>query len=266
MFRLRTIDKIPEAPSAAAARGTLVHSVLEHLFDLPRGSRTVEAAQEALPERWSALTDSDPMIAEAVDNLEEFFATARDLLATYFTLEDPNRYEPAAREKYVSHNLPNGPQLRGIIDRMDIAPNGAIRIVDYKTGRSPSVGYEADALFQMLFYAAVVRAQYGRLPAMAQLLYLGDGNILRHTPTDAEADQVIRDVLDVWASVRAAARIGRFEEKTSRLCPWCVFQQYCPAFGGTPPPLDPVACERVLGVGPTSKIPDGSTSESSEQE
>ena len=38
LFRFRTIDKLEGPPSPAAARGTLVHAVLEHLFDLPRPS------------------------------------------------------------------------------------------------------------------------------------------------------------------------------------------------------------------------------------
>src|SRR4029079_14681831 len=39
LYRFRVIDKLPSAPSAAAARGTLVHQVLERLFDLPADGR-----------------------------------------------------------------------------------------------------------------------------------------------------------------------------------------------------------------------------------
>jgi putative RecB family exonuclease len=35
LYRFRVIDRLPEPPSPAAARGTLVHAVLEHLFDQP---------------------------------------------------------------------------------------------------------------------------------------------------------------------------------------------------------------------------------------
>jgi len=35
LYRFRVIDKLPEPPSPAAARGTLVHAVLERLFDQP---------------------------------------------------------------------------------------------------------------------------------------------------------------------------------------------------------------------------------------
>ena len=35
LYRFRTIDRLPERKSLAAVRGTLVHSVLERLYDLP---------------------------------------------------------------------------------------------------------------------------------------------------------------------------------------------------------------------------------------
>ena len=49
--------------------------------------------------------------------------------------------------------LESGLRLRGYIDRLDVAPSGDIRIVDYKTGRAPREAYEASALFQMKFYS-----------------------------------------------------------------------------------------------------------------
>src|SRR5688572_19846862 len=40
LFRFRTIDRLPERPTADQVRGTLVHAVLERLFDLPAAERT----------------------------------------------------------------------------------------------------------------------------------------------------------------------------------------------------------------------------------
>ena len=39
--------------------------------------------------------------------------------------------------------------LRGVIDRIDVAPDGAVRISDYKSGKRPAEGFEARALFQL---------------------------------------------------------------------------------------------------------------------
>src|ERR1700761_1366737 len=46
LYRFRVIDRIPEPPTTATARGTLVHAVLERLFDRPAAERTPAAAAE----------------------------------------------------------------------------------------------------------------------------------------------------------------------------------------------------------------------------
>ena len=86
------------------------------------------------------------------------------MLERYFTLEDPRRLEPAERELYVETLLDSRLLLRGFVDRVDVAPDGAIRVVDYKTGRSPGELFEAKALFQMKFYALVIWRMRGVIP------------------------------------------------------------------------------------------------------
>ncbi len=253
LFRLRVVDRLPEPPSAAAVRGTLVHAVLEGLFDLPAGSRTHAAAVAALPGAWQALVDEEPERAEVLpagEDLEPWFAPARDLLATYFTLEDPNRLQPAEREVSVSLALEEDLELRGIIDRVDVAPDGAVRVVDYKTGRSPRAGYEGGALFQMRFYALLLARLRGRMPAMLQLIYLGDGVVVRHEPDEAELASTERRLRALWTSVQTSAREGTWTPKRGPLCGWCAHQAVCPEFGGTPPEVDPDRVEVTIGVRP----------------
>lgn len=254
LFRLRVIDRLPEPPSPAALRGTLVHAVLERLFDRPAGQRTPDAAAELLAPVWAELVAADPRAVEVLDETGEegWFAAARALLDTYFTLEDPNRLEPAERELPVRMVTEDGWEMRGIVDRLDVAPNGALRVVDYKTGRSPREGFEASALFQMRFYALLLSRLRGRVPDMLQLVYLGDGVLLRHVPDERELAVIERRVTALWEAIQAAGRSGEFAPRTSPLCGWCSHQALCPAFGGTPPPLDPDAVEHALGVRPQS--------------
>ena len=106
------------------------------------------------------------------------------MLDRYFTLEDPRRLEPAERELYVETLLESRLLLRGFVDRVDVAPDGAIRVVDYKTGQLPGEWFEAKALFQMKFYALVIWRTRGVLPSMLQLVYLGNGEMLRYEPDE----------------------------------------------------------------------------------
>lgn len=256
LFRFRVIDRLPEPPSSAAARGTLVHAVLEHLFDLPAPERTLAAAHALVPEQWATLLEHSPAIGELfadATELGEWLTSAEALLATYFTLEDPTRIQPRERELLVSTELDgDGPQLRGIIDRVDVAPNGWVRVVDYKTGRSPRAGFESSALFQMRFYAYVIWRTRGVLPKRLQLEYLGDGVVLTHEPTEAEMATVEARVRSIWRGIEDAARSGDWRPRTSKLCDWCSFKALCPAFGGTPPEIPAGAVERSIGVVPAA--------------
>ena len=47
------------------------------------------------------------------------------MLDRYFDLEDPRRLEPAERELYVEALLDSKLLLRGFVDRIDVAPDGA---------------------------------------------------------------------------------------------------------------------------------------------
>ena len=57
------IDRLPEPPSPDAVRGTLVHKVLEDLFDLPAADRTPERARDLLVPSWDGLLEQEPEIA-----------------------------------------------------------------------------------------------------------------------------------------------------------------------------------------------------------
>lgn len=253
LYRLRAIDKLPEAPSAAQALGTLVHSVLEHLFDSPAPERTLDHAVGKLAPLWeqmlskqSALRDLHTSDAET----ESFLADGAQRLAAYFRLENPARLEPQAREEFMEVALEDGPRLRGIVDRLDVAPDGAIRVVDYKTGAAPKAQYGQQAEFQMRFYALLVERLRGRRPTLLRLLYLKDGATKELFPDDEDIAAVEHQVRALWADIERAASAGRFMPKRSRLCSWCSFQSVCPEFGGDPGPLNADLVEATVGVRP----------------
>jgi putative RecB family exonuclease len=240
LYRYRVIDRLPEPPSPAATRGTLVHAVLERLFDHPASERTPEAARELLRPQWDRLLAEEPELAglfEAEDQREVWLEEAAAMVDRYFTLEDPRRLEPAHRELHVTTVLPSGLALRGYIDRLDVAPGGEIRIVDYKTGSAPRAEFEARALFQMKFYALVLWRSQGTIPRLLQLIYLGSGEIVRYAPDEADLLATERKVNALWQAIERAAKAGDWRERPGRLCNWCAHQAICPAFGGTPPPL-----------------------------
>ena len=254
LYRFRVIDKLPQAPSAAAARGTLVHSVLERVFDLPAAGRTLDAAAAMVAPQWAALLEAEPELATLVDGddpeaLALWVKDAVALVERWFSLEDPTRLEPAERELYVETDL-DGLTLRGYVDRLDVAPTGEIRVVDYKTGRSPSELFEGKALFQMKFYALVLWRLHGTVPRMLQLVYLGNSEIVRYSPDEDDLRATERKLKALWQAIEHAATTGDWRPRTSRLCDWCDHRALCPAWGGTPPEL-PEGAE-LLALNPRS--------------
>lgn len=240
LYRFRVLDRLPEAPSPLATRGTVVHSVLERLFDLPAAERTPQRAGAMLRPEWDRLLETEPERGELFSSdgaRDEWLASAEGLLDAYFALEDPQRLEPAERELYVECDLESGLRLRGYVDRLDVAPGGEVRVVDYKTGRAPREGFEAKAMFQMRFYALVLWRLHGRIPTQLQLLYLGSGEILRYKPDEADLLATERKLAAIWTAISRATEKGDWRPSPSRLCDWCDHQARCPAFGGTPPPL-----------------------------
>jgi putative RecB family exonuclease len=248
LYRFRVIDKLPQRPSSAATRGTVVHSVLERLFDLPAVERTPEQASTMLRPEWDKLLADEPEVGELFADdagRDEWLESASGLLDAYFALEDPRRLEPAERELYVECDLDTGLRLRGYVDRLDVAPGGELRVVDYKTGRAPREGFEAKAMFQMRFYALVLWRLRGEIPRVLQLLYLGSGEVLRYTPDEADLLATERKLGAIWDAIRRATERGDWRPSPSKLCDWCDHQALCPAFGGTPPELPLLAVPAV---------------------
>ena len=237
LFRFRAIDRLPEEPSAAAVRGNLVHKALEDLFSLPASERQPEAVEDFARAAFRDLERTDPAAADAVRDPEGEAPNLRALIERYFALEDPRRIEPHAREVAVSVPLTDDFEIRGFIDRVDVAPDGRVRIVDYKTGKAPRAAYQDKALFQMRFYGLAWWRLHGTVPARLQLLYLGDGQVIRHDPDETSLETTERKIIALRDAISAAAEERHFTPTPSRLCDWCSFKALCPSFEGTPPPL-----------------------------
>jgi putative RecB family exonuclease len=248
LYRFRTIDRIPEPPSPDQARGTLVHAVLERLFDLPAAQRTKAEAAGLVEPQWERLRIEEPLLdsmfpvdgadeSDELGRVETFLASTVDLLDGYFAVEDPRRLEPAERECLVEAVVDDHLVIRGYIDRLDVSPAGDLRVVDYKTGGAPREAFEARALFQLKFYALVLWRTRGVVPRSLRLLYLKDAEACDYSPDAEELTRFERTLVALWRAIDRATQERDFRAKPSRLCDWCSHQSRCPAWGGTPPPF-----------------------------
>jgi putative RecB family exonuclease len=235
-FRFSYLERLPEPPSAPASKGTLVHLALQHLMWRPASERTLDAALEDLGRaRTDLATDADFAGLELTDEeWDRFHADAEVLVRRYFDLEDPRTVNAIGLELFVRAALPDGTQLRGIIDRLELDENGELVITDYNTGSAPREGWEQKNLAGVHVYSWLCERVFGRRPARVQLLYLSKPERIVAHSTDPMVRGVELKSTAVMKAIRTACEREDFRPRTSALCDYCSFREFCPSWGGDP--------------------------------
>ena len=244
-FKFSYLDRLPEPPSAPASRGTLVHRALELLMCRPPSDRTIDAALADL-DRARAELANDPEFTEltlTAEEWDEFHAAAEVLVRRYFELEDPTKVHPVGLELKLQAQV-GGARLRGVIDRLELAPDGEFVVTDYKTGGVPSERWEGKSLAGVHIYALLCEQMLGRRPARVQLFYLQKPEAIIATTDDQKIGGVQRRTTALWTAIERACARDDFRPHASKLCDYCTFRAYCPEFGG-----DPVDAAELRGPG-----------------
>lgn len=234
-FRFSVIDRLPEAPSPWASKGTLVHRALELLMLRPPRERTVPAALDDLERARAELAD-DPEFAGldlSDEELGAFHADAAALVRRYFEIEDPAGVRAIGLELRMSIQL-GSLTLRGVIDRLELDDRGELVITDYKTGAVPTERFEQDRLGGVHFYSMLCERLLGRRPAQVQLMYLSGPEVLSIAPNEQSITAMERRAVALYAAVERACTRNDFRPNPGRLCEWCTFRPYCPSWGGDP--------------------------------
>ena len=229
LYKYRAIDQLPEPPSIDAERGKLIHSVLEDLFEEKMEDRNLATALDLLPKAWQEHLVSQPELAQLVLDEKEWMDRAASLLSSYFSLENPASFESTFRELHLEKDMSEEIYLHGYVDRLDVAPTGEVRIVDYKTGKSPKPGWEEKALFQLRVYALLYWQNHDVLPRLLKLIYLGDQKVVESSPTEAQLRSTEKILLNIGQEILSAIETAHFPTRKSRLCDWCFFKTICPA-------------------------------------
>lgn len=244
-FRFSYIERLPEPPSAAASKGTLVHRALERLLDRPPDERVLDVALADLALAGRELADH-PEFTELSLTDEQwatFHADSEELVRRYFQLEDPRTVRPIGLELKLEADLGRA-RLRGVIDRLELDEQGDFVVTDYKTGSVPSEMWEGKSLSGVHIYALLCERMLGKRPARVQLFYLSRPEAIIATPTDQSILGVERKTNAMQAAIATACEREDFRPRPGRLCEYCSFQAYCPAFGG-----DPIDAAELRGPG-----------------
>jgi putative RecB family exonuclease len=233
-FKYSVIDHLPEAPSTAMVKGTLVHKALERLFWYhDRGDRTLAVGLTELDLAWEEFQDDEEMrsLELTADDASVFLDDAAELVGRYFDLEDPNATTTVGVELMLEADI-DGMLLRGIIDRLDVDKDGELVVVDYKTGRAPSEMREQGRLGGVHTYAMLCERVFGRRPSRVRLLYLRDRIAIEAVPSAQSIRGTGIRTTAVWSAITRACESEDFRPHPSALCGSCSFRHLCPAITG----------------------------------
>ncbi|MCU1457284.1 MAG: RecB family exonuclease [Actinomycetia bacterium] len=234
-FKFAYVDRLPQPASPAASKGTLVHKALEYLMLRPAPERTLDAALTDLDRARAALNDDPDFTGLDLNEAEwrSFQTEAEQLVRKYFELEDPRTVLPIGLELKLSAKVGNT-TMRGIIDRLELDADGELVVTDYKTGSVPGELWENSRLGGVHMYALLCEQMLGRRPVRVQLLYLSKPEAIIATPTEQSIGGVERKTGALWTAIERACNLDDFRPKTGKLCDWCAYKAYCPAWGGDP--------------------------------
>src|SRR6202166_1317320 len=103
LYRFRAIDRLPEPPSTAQVRGSVVHAALEQLYGLPAEQRGPQTVDALVGPAWDQVIAAEPELADQLDAEQQthLLDEARKLLSGYYSLEDPTPFDPQRLEQRI---------------------------------------------------------------------------------------------------------------------------------------------------------------------
>lgn len=246
LYKYRAIDKLVERPGLDALRGSLVHLILEKIFNNPPTDRDFTKAVSLTKDCWQELVQLEPELMCALDEnltfpltesveitqerLDVLFEEVKTLLANYYSLEDPSKIQPKSTEELIEYDLTDDLKIKGYVDRIDESPQGWLRINDYKTGKSPKENFSSKAMFQLKFYALILFKSTKQIPKLLRLIYLKDSQILTYEPNEQELLLTLKKVEAVASQIQLSKETNQWPTNVTKLCDYCYFKSICPAF------------------------------------
>jgi len=232
-YQHASVERIPQPANYASTKGRFVHHILEQLFGLEAGDRTLDAArsfrQSAEEEVLTDEVRADLSMNEEL--LEQLRRESDDIVETYFQMEDPQSIRSEGAELRLNVTI-EGTPLLGILDRLDRDEDGSLAIIDYKTGSVPDRRWDSQTFANTELYAALCETHLGERPDTIRLLYVAKGTVLERRVTDAVVKARVEVARDAWDRITRYYDDGDFPATPSKqACRFCAYKERCRANG-----------------------------------
>lgn len=225
-YRFEYVDRLGpryRRPRPHLVMGAHVHETLRRLYVRVRPERrSPEIAERILRATWRTARAG----FASPEQEREFGQRAIAMVRRFCALTDL-RVDPLATERMHEAAVAPDLVLTGRVDRVNDDGAGALRVVDYKTGRRPGAGDDRSAQgLQAGVYAHLVESAWRRPVARVEMLYLTDG-VKENVESDAE--KVRATVEDVRERVEEIRREREFPPQPGPLCAHCDYLTICDA-------------------------------------
>lgn len=173
-------------------------------------------------------------LAPSETEVNNLLHTASSKVSSWFSMENPQKFDPFEREKYVFSKLKKV-TVHGFIDRVDKIKSSKGTfwyISDFKTGKIPAKRFEDDAFFQLEVYALCLQRMLNVTAKELRLIYVSANDpsgVLVRKVTPSLISQTERKLNSIWDSISSCASNKNWPAKAQVLCDWCPFKSVCPA-------------------------------------
>lgn len=219
-YKYQYVLKIKTPASAAANFGTSIHRTLQLWFEAKnRGeSADLDDLYEAswLPGGYFSKEQEQQRYHEGLEKLRTYLASQADLPS------------PLYLEHTFQTKRQDGTCISGKVDRVDLLPNGSVRVVDYKTSeRAPQAKELLDHL-PLYAYTEALTAQ-GQTVEEVELQYVMAGETLRTNVANLHKEAIYEGIERTIQAIQESALYNDYPAKPDRiLCGYCDYREVCP--------------------------------------
>lgn len=219
-YKLKYVDRVPEAPSDALIIGRLVHEIIAE-YDRHLLANNLETDITVLPEITRRVFYREPNQLGS-NRLPEIEAIME-------TFAQSHIFHPALTvgiEEQIKIQLTPDITFWGVLDLLEIDGTTAT-IVDYKTDWAVRSQAEVEKDFQLQVYAWAVTKEYPQVDTFKARLEFVRHAVIREVEIDAAA--VAKTEAKLLGLIDQVEKECEFAPRPGAGCSWCSYIEMCPA-------------------------------------
>ena len=229
-YKLKYIYKVPTPPSASQSFGTSIHESIKLFYEQVKGGQkpTEKLMFKILEENWM----KEGFVSKTHE--KKFFEKGKFYLSGFLREGFNPRLLPKLMEQRFTLPLPTKENERplkisGIMDRVDILPDGSIEIMDYKTGATIPLQSQVDKNLQLTFYAlaatSIPEEPFKKQPEEINLsLYFLD---TQEKFTTKRTREQLKEAVEEIYKIRQEIEESEFKCSGNILCETCEYRLFC---------------------------------------